>query len=410
MATMSDTRTAGAEARPSAALKPTAALVLGSDYRALGVARSLGRHGIPVHVVASGGDRLAALSRYANTTSDWPDGEAERLAHLEELAGAKGHTWALFPSADESAAFVARNHAALSALLRLTTPPWDVFRWAYDKRHTHELGAKVGVESPATIYPGDRDELARAEIAFPVVLKPAIKPEFNRLTVAKAWRVDDRETLLRRYDEACALVDPATLMVQEVIPGGGEANLAYAALAESGRELHFVVARRTRQYPADFGRASTFVETIEDPGIVESSRQLLEAANFTGLIEIEYKVDPRTGRPLLLDMNPRVWGWHTLCGRAGVDFPWLQWLHLCGEDPPATSAKPGVRWLRVTTDMPSALREIVRRRMSLWGYLKSLRPPHERAIFARDDPMPGLMELPLLVRKLAKRLAAGEGV
>lgn len=410
MATVADALAAGASPPATEPSVPTGAVVLGSDYRALGIVRSLGRRGIPVHVIASGDDRLAAHSRYATSTSELPDDDADQLSALELLASAQGRTWALFPSADESAAFVARNHPALARLFRLTTPPWETLKWAYDKRYTNELGARAGVATPFTIIPRDREELAEAPLEFPVVLKPAIKPEFNRLTAAKAWRVDDRESLLERYDEGCTLVDPATLMVQEVIPGNGQTNLSYAALADSGRELHSIVARRTRQYPADFGRASTFVETIEDPGIVEPSRRLLEASRFTGLIEIEFKMDQRTNRPLLLDMNPRVWGWHTLGRRAGVDFPWLQWLQLVGEDPPATTAKTGVRWIRMTTDLPSALKEILARRMSAWTYLASLRPPHEGAIFVRDDPLPGLVELPLLIRTLARRLAAGEGI
>lgn len=52
---------------------------------------------------------------------------------------------------------------------------------------------------------------------------------------------------------------------------GADTQLACAVLVESGEVLHSLVARRTRQYPADFGRASTFVETIE--GLV--SRNLL---------------------------------------------------------------------------------------------------------------------------------------
>ena len=52
---------------------------------------------------------------------------------------------------------------------------------------------------------------------------------------------------------------------------GDDTQLVCAALVESGEVLHSLVARRTRHYPADLGRASTFVETIE--GLV--SRNLL---------------------------------------------------------------------------------------------------------------------------------------
>jgi len=38
---------------------PAGALVLGGDYRALGVVRSLGRRGVPVWVIRDGGDAVA---------------------------------------------------------------------------------------------------------------------------------------------------------------------------------------------------------------------------------------------------------------------------------------------------------------------------------------------------------------
>jgi predicted ATP-grasp superfamily ATP-dependent carboligase len=389
---------------------PTGALVLGSDYRALGIVRSLGRRGVPVCVLTSGDDRLAAFSRYAAHTFEWPHEETARLELLAELAARDGRIWALFPSSDEAAAFVARNHAKLAPLLALTTPPWNVLQWAYDKRRTHELANLAGVDYPWTIYPRDRHDLEREDLRFPLVLKPAIKPTFNRLTAAKAWRVDDRASLLRRYDEACELVDRDVLFVQELIGGGGTTQLSFAALADSGVVLSSLVAQRTRQYPADFGRASTFVETIADPGIAAPSLRLIDACGFSGLLEIEYKVEARTGRTLLLDINPRVWGWHTLCARAGVDFPWLLWLRLRGEDAPAAEARPGVRWVRLSTDLPTAAKEIARGRLSAWKYVVSLCPPHEGAIFARDDVRPGLVELPLLVRTLARRLLARGGV
>ena len=409
MNTATGAQAGGAQAT-SAALKPTAALVLGSDYRALAAVRSLGRRGVPVHVIASGNDRLASFSRYTRATFHWPDGERDRLELLERLARADGETWMLLPSHDELAAFVSQHHQRLAQLFALTTPPWEIFRLTYDKRGTYELAQSVGVDCPATFYPRNRSEVEQLELTFPVILKPAAKPEDNLLTLAKAWRLDDRDELLRRYDEACAFMSPDLLMIQELIPGGGTAQLSYAALAESGEVLHSLVARRTRQYPADFGRASTFVETIEDPGLEEPSRRVLEAARFSGLVELEYKIDEQSGRTLLLDMNPRVWGWQSLCTRAGVDFPWLLWLHLRDEDVPRAEATPGVRWVRLSTDLPTAIAEIVRRRLSLRSYLASLRPPHDSAIFARDDLKPALVELPMLMGTLIRRLVSREGV
>jgi D-aspartate ligase len=385
---------------------PTAALVLGSDYRALGVVRSLGRRGVAVRVLASGDDRLACFSRYTQETIEWPGDEAAGLALLERLASAEGHVWALFPSADESAELVARHHRRLAPQLALTTPPWDVLRWAHDKRLTHELAVLAGVDYPLTLYPSSRQDLEQAQLRFPLILKPAVKEELNALTAAKAWRADDRETLLRRYDEAVELVDPDVLVLQELVHGGGDSQLSYAALAESGRVLYSLTAKRTRQYPADFGRASTYVETGDYAELEEPSRRLIEASGFSGLVEIEYKVDAPTGRLLLFDINPRVWGWQSLCARAGVDFPWLLWLALRGEELPEAHAHTGVRWLRLSTDLPTSLKEITRRRLRIRDLVSSVVRPHEGAIFTRDDPRPGLVELPLLAGTLIRRLRA----
>jgi D-aspartate ligase len=384
--------------------------VLGGDYRALGVVRSLGRRGVPVAVVREGDDRLSALSRYAQRRFPWPEAEPAAqadylldLARLENLGG-----WALIPSGDETAALAARYHDRLSESFVVTVPPWEVLRTAYDKRETYALAECVGVDVPWTLWPAGKHQLESAEIDYPVILKPAVKENLNRLTAAKAWRVDDRRELLARYEEAIGLVSPEVLMVQELVPGGGEGQLSYAALCDDGRPLASIVARRTRQYPADFGRASTFVETIDEGDVADRATPLLEAMRFTGLVEVEFKRDPGTGRLKLLDVNPRVWGWHTLGAAAGVDFSYLLWLAACGQPVPVQQAQPGVRWVRSSTDLPTVVSQILRRRLRLREYLGTLRGPRERAIFALDDPLPGLAEGPLIVSMLMRRLLRGD--
>jgi predicted ATP-grasp superfamily ATP-dependent carboligase len=165
------------------------------------------------------------------------------------------------------------------------------------------------------------------------------------------------------------------------------------------------MARRTRQYPMDFGRASIYVETIDDPDLEELSQRTVEAIEYEGLVEIEYKRDPRTGRLNLLDINARVWGWHSIGRRAGVDFPYLQWQILHGEAVGECKARPGVRWVRGSTDLPTAIKEIRRGNMSLRANLGSLRGPVEFAILARDGPMPAIVEIPLIARLIWKRRA-----
>ena len=382
----------------------------GSDYRGLALVRSLGRQGIPVCVLTHGDDLLAAKSRYATRRLRFEgESEAQRTAFLLDLADEQGMGgWVVFPTDDEAAALIGRQHERLAERFVLTTPPWQVLRWAYDKRLSYRLAQSLELAYPRTWTAVQVLELEyELGLDFPLIIKPAIKEEFNSLTVAKAWQVNDRDQLRTRLAEATELVDREQLLIQELIPGNGQTQLSYAALCEQGRVLASVTARRTRQYPADFGRASTYVETIEQPQVAELSQRLLEEIGFSGLIEVEFKLDPRDGELKLLDINPRVWGWHSLCQRAGVDFPYLAWRLARGQSVPASEAELGVSWLRFTTDLPTALREIAHGRLPARDYLRSLRGPRAQAIFARDDPWPGLVELPMLIATLTRRLRRG---
>ncbi len=74
---------------------------------------------------------------------------------------------------------------------------------------------------------------------------------------------------------------------------------------------------------------------------------------------------------------------------------------------PATKAAVGVRWVRMSTDAPTAIREVLHGRLSWREYLRSIRPPVAPAIYSSDDPVPGVLEIPLLAYLLGKRILSG---
>ena len=387
----------------ASATRVPGALVLGANYRALGVVRSLGRRGIPAWLVVDD-HMLAATSRYVRRRVHAPaGGPLSRLQFIMRLAIDEGlDGWVLIPTTDADAELVAQHHARLSEHFLVGVPPWDVLRWAHDKRLTYALAQRCGVAHPWTIVASDEDALEAASGHFPVIVKPAYKLETNALTAAKAWAAEDPRELLAAYREACRLMPATALLIQEFVPGDGATQLSHASLAIDGQAIASLCARRARQWPMRIGRASTFVETIADPEVERAASRLLAAMRFTGLIEIEFKRDPH-GVLQLLDMNPRVWGWHSIGSRAGVDFPYLLWRHLHGEDVAPASGRPGVRWIRLATDLPTAFSEIARRRLSVADYVRSLRGPLEGAIFAPDDPLPGFCELPIIARLALQR-------
>ena len=166
------------------------ALVMGGDYRGLALVRSLGRRGIPVCVIRQGDQRLAAISRYATRTLFYPRwGGNEGVDYLLEVGRKYAlDQWLLFPTSDESVRLMATHHERLKEQYQLTVPPWDTLQWAVDKRLMNELADETGVDHPRTYYAPNRDAIRSFDLQFPVILKPAARDQFNRLTVQKAWR------------------------------------------------------------------------------------------------------------------------------------------------------------------------------------------------------------------------------
>jgi D-aspartate ligase len=382
-------------------------VVTGADYRALGVVRSLGRRNIPVCVLKQRGHGLAARSRYATRSLNWPDGDDEsRIRFLIEQSE-KSHLrgWLLIPTDDDTVAFIARHHSRLATYYRLTTAPDDQLRLATNKQFMYQLGERLDIPQPRTYFPLSHADIASLGNCFPAILKPITRAGMAQLTNAKAWRVDNQESLEERYRALAAMAGPDSFMVQELIPGGGDAQFSHAALCLDGRTVAAVTARRLRQIPMDFGRFSTYVETVAQPEVADLAERLLRALNFNGLVEVEFKRDPRDGAFKLLDVNARVWGWHSLCQRAAVDFPYLLWLQTLGQ--PISEVRPriGVRWMRLSADVMVAATEMLHGRLTPAAYWNSLQGPRESAIFAADDPLPGLLEFPLALSLMLRQSA-----
>jgi predicted ATP-grasp superfamily ATP-dependent carboligase len=373
-------------------------IVIGGDYQGLGIARSLGRRGVPVCVIDDERS-IARYSRYTNLSVAAPPLRDEQQVVDVLLGTARKHGlegWVVFPTREETVVALARNRDILAQTLRIPTPPWEVTRWAWDKRNTYELAGRVGIPTPRTAYPTSVEEVEALQLQPPVVIKPAIKEHFFYATKAKAWRADTAEELRTLFLKAAALVGPGEVMLQELIPGDGRDQFAYCAFFKDGAAVATMVAQRRRQHPPEFGRASTYVETVEVPGIEELSERFLREIDYYGLIELEYKRDPRSGVLKLLDVNARTWGYHTLGPAAGVDFPALLFDDQIGQPAPQQRAHPGVSWVRHATDLPTAALEIRRGHLPLREYLRSVTRTSVEAVFMRDDLAPALAEVALI--------------
>jgi len=382
------------------------ALVIGGDHPGLAIARSLGKRGIPVYILE---DQLSisSYSRYVSRVLRAKDLRDPQKTVDSVLEAGHRHglrDWVLFPTRDETVMAFSLHRERLSEFFRITTPVWDTTRWAWDKRNTYWMAEHHGIPAPRTRTLQSLEDLPSLYSQLPLAIKPAIKENFFYATGAKAWRADTPEQLRKLFRAAARKIESSEIMIQEIIPGDGDCQVSYCSFFRDGASHSSLVAKRMRQHPKEFGRAATYVETVDLPEVEELGERFLKAIDFYGIAEIEFKRDPRDGRYKILDVNARAWGFHALGPAAGVDFPYLLFADQLGYPVEPRRGRSGVGWLRLLTDFPVSLVEVLRGRMSLGSYIQSLRRTEVESVFCPTDPLPSAIEFALLPYFITKKL------
>lgn len=381
------------------------ALVVGGDHPGLAVARSLGQRNIPVYILE---DQLSVSqwSRYVSRVIRVRDIRGERatvdaVMEVGQRFGLKG--WVLYPTRDEHVGAFSRFRKELSELFRVTTPEWETTQWAWDKKNSYDLAGKLGIPVPKTWTVRTSGELQALYRHVPLAIKPAVKERFFYATGAKAWRANTPEELNLFFNRASLHISAPEVLIQEIIPGDGRQQYSFCAFCRNGLVHSNLAARRLRQHPREFGRAATYVETLETPIIEELSERFLKHIDYSGLVEIEFKHDLRDGEYKLIDVNARTWGFVSIGSAAGVDFPYLLFADQLGLPIEQSRGRSEVGWLRVVTDVPTALSDLLGGHLSLRAYFSSLMNTRVESVFAKGDPLPAAAELVLLPYLVAKK-------
>lgn len=382
-------------------------VITGGDSQALGVLRTLAKKDIPI-IMLDSDHCISKYSRFKKRffRSPHPSDDQSYVDFLIDLAKKEKihrNRWVIFPNSDETVYVLSKYKNILEEFYRIPTPGWEVIQNVYIKKNTYQLAKKGGIPIPTTYYPDGLQELVELSLDYPVVIKPSIRDNFYSKIKIKAFRVNNKEELVRTYEYVCSIIEPSEVLVQEFIPGGPNHLYSFCPFFKDGEVLTSIMARRARQHPMDFGHASTFAELVDIPEIQKIAEKFLGLINYYGFAEVEFMQDPRDGNYKLIEVNPRVWGWHTIAIASGVDLPYLLYQDMIGEEMDVRLPIDNLKWVRLITDVPTVLSEIIGGRLRIRDYLKSMKGKKEFAVFALNDPLPFLAEVALIPYLWVKR-------
>jgi D-aspartate ligase len=369
----------------------------GLDPSALALTRSLGRSGIPVVRIHPSRLEGSLLSRYCAAVETCPHPRSEEalvvfLLGLER----RGAPEVLFPTGDDSAAFLARHQDVLRARYRLPVARPEVMSDLVDKQRQYARAQALGLPVPETYFPASAAEVrtlaARLE-SYPYVIKPLVSHRWrapsvrDALGTGKGVRADAPHDLVAAYESVCRV--DRRVMIQEVIGGSDDRLFTFLSyLDEQSAPLGYCIRKKIRQFPVDFGNC-VLTESCFDPIVRDQSIRLLQGIGYHGLSGVEWKLDPRSGRYLLIEVNPRAVYTTAIAPACGVDLPVIAFRDLIGERVlPTDRFREGIKWIWLTSDLRAAFELHRRGELDLRSWWRSIRGEKVHAVFAGDDWRP----------------------
>lgn len=349
--------------------------------------RRLGQRGLQVTAGSETRFNAGSFSKYVSRRLVYPSPESETSSFLDAVEQElRTHEYdMILPINQHTVEIVVHNRMRFEKYTVVPFPSTETLDIGLDKAATIKAAQRARISHPKTLLPDEQDiETAFDELGTPVVVKPCRGSSRNGVSICHS-----REELERVYSETTATHGP--VLLQEFVPNGGERGV-YTLYNTDSELIRVTVQRRLRSNPPE-GGASTYRETIADPELIANSDRLLEHLRWQGVAMVEYRIDARTGTPVLMEINPRLWGSLALSVFAGVDFPYELYRLAMGESVERDLEYDiGVRARCIFTDAQQVLAREDKLR-ALHEFLQTSKYPCCYDVLSWDDPLTTLGQL-----------------
>jgi predicted ATP-grasp superfamily ATP-dependent carboligase len=379
------------------------------NHAVLGVARSLGRLGVKVFTIDGRRGWAGGRSRFVcgSAALDLLRASADQLLDaVGRFVGGAARAL-LLPVDDVAALFIEEELQDRGRGLAPTRPP-GLLRELTDKRALAALLGRLDIPTAASRSASSEDEVIDAARAFgfPAVLKAGDPVALRRTAGARSVTVArSTEELLLAY-RGLGPHGRAGALVQEHIGGEGATDWIFNGGFADGGRCHFHgTGVKLRQWPLGTG-AATFGVCVPNPAVLGLSERLARGIGYEGVIDIDFRYDPRDGRYKLLDVNPRIGSsFRLFVSDTGLDLPRAHYMHWSGQPAGRVEARPGRKWLVEPRDLRSCLALLRSGRLGAREWLASLAGVEETAWFDAGDARP----IAAMVTRYASRFAGREG-
>lgn len=371
----------------SAPTRPVAkatAVIVGGDVDGLGLARCLGRAGVPAIVVEKDHWRPAMHSRYVRPFVATSISGPGLIESLLQLRASLNVTPLLFLTTDPQVRIISEHRDRLEGAFHIRLPEPSCIRELLHKRSFQSLAELHGFPVPHTVHVSNEEDFVNFTcLRFPAVIKPGDKELFLNGKAPRAQKVRSRD----EAESVCRIIlrEAPDLIVQEWV--GGEDSDIYFCLqyrGSGGVTVCSFVGRKLRSWPPQTGSTASCTAAPEVEILLEKlTTSFFDAVHMIGMCSMEFKRDRKTGEFLMIEPTVGRTDWQEeVASINGINIPLAAYSYELGLalPEPVKSQLPLI-WMYP----PSYLRSICARPVRAGQFAPTR---IKNACWSLDDPRP----------------------
>ena len=249
------------------------------------------------------------------------------VARLNQLAAEHpDHELVLFTNLDWTVRVIAQHRGELDERWLVPLCDLEAFDRVSSKTAFAALCDQVGIRTPITIPVGFTlaqheqgavtpaaavARIEELELTFPLIGKPSSSADWydvefpGKQKIHHLTSVDEVREVLGHLD---ARDYPSEFLLQELVPGDETHMRSLTAYRSSAGEVTLLAGGQVlleEHTPGTLGIPAAILTGIDSEAF-DAARRFLDAADYTGFANFDYKVSSVTGEKVFFEVNPRI--------------------------------------------------------------------------------------------------------
>jgi predicted ATP-grasp superfamily ATP-dependent carboligase len=360
----------------------------------MGVVKCLKQKRIPVIWIDSNPKHVGFYSRYCKglLSPNPKNNVGEYIDFLLQIGEKLNHKGVLLPIRDIEIFAILKNRSKLKNYYHIPMADLSVTEKLLNKHIFYKVLEELNIDYPKTYFPNNLSEVEKIskQITYPCILKPYHSAIFYLDFKIKLFKIESKEQLVQYYQRATSRNHE--VMIQEIIPGGvRDMHGVNAYYDKTFTPNGIFMYRRVREWPHEFGNGC-YIEQVNKPELEQIVNYLVKEIKYSGIVDAEFRKDPRDGNYKLIEINPRCWMQVSLPAKYGINYPYIAYMDAIGEKyEEPTLSDEDVKYLFMFEDIQSSFKSFKKGELSICEWINSYKGKKDYGIFSWSDPIPSFV-------------------